>query len=427
MTAKFEYQTSLFKCVQDLLSCLTIALPFIVITIRAQPYNFECNFGSMAMTNEFGVNIPQTCFQSIGHRRCFYTFAPKCVKNTSYAIPLLYDIHDQGSCPVVFAQQSGWFEKASRECFIVVWPTGNNQESISDFPCWQVPGGLVFSGDQETQPCCCRKHGYFLAPEDTNDIEFLRQIAVRVVRDLTINDGINIDTKRIYMTGHGNGCTMAMTMAAVHSDVVAAVCCMAGSVLTPPSPYYIPTPVWNILGEEDTIFPYEGFFQPDFGLVTPDAYDAFQALSEWNGCLLEDEEQPVLEYIPSMNIEIGNNITQKATLRTDRATHCRNGATVELVTISTAGHNLYYNDLSKINVGANSFTNFPWFSAKSSIDATSMAWHFCKAHSRDQEPALTTKIITKRTIIDSSSGGGRRAVSLGFSILSLAYCCFLVL
>lgn len=308
---------------------------------------------------------------------------------------------------------------------------GNNQKSISDFPCWQVPGGLIFSEDEETQSCCCRKHGQFLVPEDTNDVNFLRQSVVRVIHDLKVNDGVSIDSKKIYMTGHGNGCTMAMTMAALSSDMIAAVCCMAGSFLTLPSPNYMPTPIWNCLGEEDTITPYEGFFQPDFGLVTPDAQDAFQALSEWNGCLLPEESPPVVEYIPSMNLDIGNNIIQKATLRTDRALHCQNDATVELVTVSTAGHNLYYNDLNKLIVDEKSHIDFPSFSAKSKVDTTSMAWHFCKAHSRIQAPLLdtisnaagTNETTTKKSEIISSSGEREFFITTLSIVLLTIFCC----
>lgn len=80
----------------------------------------ECDFGAEAFTRRFGSDIPQTFFQTDGHRRCFYTFVPDCAKGK---VPLVYDIHDARDCPVHFAEKSGWLEKARDECFVVVWPT----------------------------------------------------------------------------------------------------------------------------------------------------------------------------------------------------------------------------------------------------------------------------------------------------------------
>lgn len=88
--------------------------------VDAQPYNMECDFGSHALSTHFGVDIPQTCLQTDGHRRCFYTFVPECADGQ---VPLVYDIHGAQDCPVRFAEKSGWFEKAREECFVVVWPT----------------------------------------------------------------------------------------------------------------------------------------------------------------------------------------------------------------------------------------------------------------------------------------------------------------
>lgn len=101
-------------------ACRLTAVALLLLSVDAQPYNMECDFGAEAFTRRFGSDIPQTCFQTDGHRRCFYTFVPDCAKGK---VPLVYDIHDARDCPVRFAEKSGWLEKARDECFVVVWPT----------------------------------------------------------------------------------------------------------------------------------------------------------------------------------------------------------------------------------------------------------------------------------------------------------------
>lgn len=227
--------------------------------------------------------------------------------------------------------------------------------------------------NEETLPCCCNRNSRDLQPDATHDAEFLRRLAKLVVDRVPemTNNQTSIDTKRIYMSGHSNGCTMSLAMAAMHSDLVAAVCCMAGSFITPPSMDYIPTPIWNIVGEEDDLMPYEGFFQPNYGLVFPDAQASFQSMADSNGC---SDVQRSEEEISDMTI-----MGKKGVIHTDRALKCFEDATVEFVTISTAGHNLY----------PTMEEHHPFFAARTTVDTTSMAWDFCKSHSLSEQPVLT--------------------------------------
>jgi hypothetical protein len=117
--------------------------------------------------------------------------------------------------------------------------------------------------------------------------------------------------------------------------------------------------------------PYEGFFQPNYGLVFPDAQASFQSMADLNGC---SDIQRGEEEISDMAIMGKNGV-----LRTDRALKCFEDATVELVTISTAGHNLY----------PTMEEHHPFFAAQTTLDTTSMAWDFCKMHSLSDQPVLT--------------------------------------
>eukprot|EP00540_Astrosyne_radiata_P003822 CAMPEP_0116855596 /NCGR_PEP_ID=MMETSP0418-20121206/19377_1 /TAXON_ID=1158023 /ORGANISM="Astrosyne radiata, Strain 13vi08-1A" /LENGTH=479 /DNA_ID=CAMNT_0004488769 /DNA_START=203 /DNA_END=1642 /DNA_ORIENTATION=+ len=164
------------------------------------------------------------------------------------------------------------------------------------------------------------------------------------------------------MAGHSNGCMLAMAMAALQSDIVAAVCCHSGSVLTEPSPDYIATPVWRIHGSIDVTVPYGGRFIDDrnvqvfTGAIEGHRYWAEEA----NGCQKALETERFVR-----NFNVGN-------IR--RYTDCTNGADVELVTVTGGGHNPY-----------KKLIDFP---LPTTFDTTAWAWDFCSSYSSSEEPIL---------------------------------------
>ena len=94
----------------------------------------------------------------------------------------------------------------------------------------------------------------------TDDPSFLRQVAALTVRDVPLktSNEATIDTRRIYMAGHSNGCMAAIATATLHSDMVAAVGCHAGTALAAFPDSYKPTPMWLVHGMEDDTVSFDG-------------------------------------------------------------------------------------------------------------------------------------------------------------------------
>ena len=97
-----------------------------------------------------------------------------------------------------------------------------------------------------------------------DDVGFLRSAITTVLAAHS-----NIDSSRVYFSGHSNGCMMAQRMAYEASDLVAAVGCFAGylsmtsswqTTISTPSGY-TPTSVMFIQGTSDSSVQWSGAFR----------------------------------------------------------------------------------------------------------------------------------------------------------------------
>ena len=188
------------------------------------------------------------------------------------------------------------------------------------------------------------------------------------------NTTVQIDRARVYMAGHSNGCMTSLTMAALYSEEIAAVCCHAGALVTPiPAASYSAVPVWMAHGMLDSTFAYKGASLLDMGpfgnFGTWPTVDAMNYIADQNECdaevhddeLYEDEE------------EDGAGGVGKVYKRTN----CTNTADVELVALYDVGH-------------------FPYSAAiiesfgetRATIDTTQLAWEFCSSHSKPNTSIL---------------------------------------
>ena len=120
-------------------------------------------------------------------------------------------------------------------------------------------------------PSCCCGNNWPVTIRTTDDMSFLRNVAALTVEKVPITSSSNsvaIDTKRIYMVGHSNGCIASIGMGMMHSDLVAAVGCHSGTTFrdfptgadskqkchyTYP---YIPTPMIMVHGKKDNVVDY---------------------------------------------------------------------------------------------------------------------------------------------------------------------------
>ncbi|KAL3910003.1 MAG: hypothetical protein SGARI_002331 [Bacillariaceae sp.] len=262
--------------------------------------------------------------------------------------------------------------QGSNEPFVLVVPQGTTDASVADQTCWDA-------GD-----CCCNQCvaenpvECFVNPTESSfevvtvpDVAFLQQ----VIADTVAASETKIDTKRIYLAGHSNGCMMAQRFAAEMSQTVAAVCCHSGVRVdnigdgadASSSSSYNPTPVWIVFGDEDNIVPYEG--GGALGANFPSALDNLASWAEANQCT---------------DYAVVNDTS--ATFATHIYSGCAPGntTTVEMVQIFGAGHFPYKE------------TNIPNV-AETDIDTTQLAMEFCFQYSNEAAPVLPPPTTTTTT------------------------------
>ena len=249
------------------------------------------------------------------------------------------------------------------------------------------------SMDYYTSDCCCLALDETAPPPGivpvdpviTDDTTFLRNIAAKIVVDVPkqTNNRVTINTKRIYMAGHSNGCTAGLAMAATNPDMVAAVCCHSPALIAPYDDInheYAnnPVPTWIVHGKQDGTVPYDGWYPrgPQVPLYNPGAKQVNDILAEVNHCDLDDFEMTI-------NPAIAGRRDMQIVTTTTR-TNCRNDATVELVSLELSGHTPYMNAPLFDGGMTKDMDN----AQITTIDTTQLAWDFCSSFERDVEPNL---------------------------------------
>eukprot|EP00567_Pseudictyota_dubia_P018662 CAMPEP_0197433212 /NCGR_PEP_ID=MMETSP1175-20131217/1138_1 /TAXON_ID=1003142 /ORGANISM="Triceratium dubium, Strain CCMP147" /LENGTH=388 /DNA_ID=CAMNT_0042961523 /DNA_START=109 /DNA_END=1275 /DNA_ORIENTATION=+ len=230
--------------------------------------------------NELPPNFARTCVDlgEASGDRCWITYTPPAAAATDSGVPLVVDMHGFTSCAFYNPTYTGWKERADADGFVVVYPQGTANSDVVDATC--------FNAGQ----CCCFKD--FARVDEADDVVFLRKL----VDDTVAKSEVPIDTDRIYMAGHSNGCMMAQRMGAEVSDMVAAVCCHAGVQVAYgtaenfPTVYNGSTSVLTVHGDADDTVPYDGGGFLGFR----GAEDNAALWAEANGCaagpvVIEDE------------------------------------------------------------------------------------------------------------------------------------------
>eukprot|EP00980_Cylindrotheca_fusiformis_P005393 scaffold1147_cov126-Cylindrotheca_fusiformis.AAC.11 len=309
----------------------------------------------------------QTCIESPDFRgeRCFYTLIPDCAGEDS---PLVYDMHAFTGCPSFTVTYSGWKEKAEENCFVVVYPLGTTDPGFVDAPCWGLQGGLQLENGTASPPCCCLKDSVPVPNDDEGP--FLRQVAAVLSRDVPIqtSGNVTIDTKRIYMAGHSNGCMASLYMAGQYSDMVAAVGCHAGIGVSPISEEtYNPRPIAMVHGTIDTALGYNYSVLDLFS-----ALDTYNILSNLNECTTYNET----------TLDNGDDYT--VTLMA--SINCTNNASVVMYAMDNVGHFPYPGE---------EFASFNGPGAAAVVvDTTQWMWDFVKQYSLAESPNLVVTLTT---------------------------------
>jgi len=127
---------------------------------------------------------------------------------------------------------TGLSEKAEKENFFVIYPDGSGAGPVYT---WNAGG---FSERiQKARP---------------DDVKFL----IAVLDDVA--SVVNVDPKRVYATGMSNGAMMCYLLAAEHSDRIAAIAPVAGTMAFDKLALKRPVPVLHFHGTKDTLVPYGG-------------------------------------------------------------------------------------------------------------------------------------------------------------------------
>lgn len=254
-----------------------------------------------------------TCITYGGRERCWYLHVPDGVDPGG--APLVVDFHAFNSCAENNQFYTGWKEIAEKEKLLLVWPQGTEDLAPApyDSPSWnagqccgsagevplQFPEGPAFNIDDE---------GFIVA--------MVEHIA-----------GTNaVDSTRVYMAGHSNGCNMAQRMAERRSSLVAAVGCHAAYLVTAPQVdlptfrrynYTSPVPVIEVHGTDDLVVSYSDFF----------GISAVKNLGRW-AQLNQCQNAPVTTASADGYV-------------TTAVSGCDNDAEVRLLTLPRVGHSPY--------------------------------------------------------------------------------------
>jgi polyhydroxybutyrate depolymerase len=179
--------------------------------------------------------LSKETFMFGGIERIYFLHVPPSYDGNK-PFPLVIVLHGRTQSPLD-AQIYFTTAKSDKEGFIVVYPEGLVHGA--EDTCWNVGSGRY--------------------KFDTDDVGFIRELINR------LEQGYNIDQKRIYVAGGSNGAMMAYLLGAEFSDRIAAIASVAGSigVMTDQGPEQIPEPsqpvsVIIIHGTEDESIPYEG-------------------------------------------------------------------------------------------------------------------------------------------------------------------------
>ncbi|CUU54701.1 polyhydroxybutyrate depolymerase [Parafrankia irregularis] len=221
-----------------------------------------------------------------------------------------------------------WDDAADAGRFLAVFPDGTSRS-------WNAGG-----------TCCGPAAG-----DNVDDVAFLRDVLA------TLGGRIDVDPRRVYVTGISNGGAMAYRMAC-ETDLFAAVAAVSTTMLVDCSSA-AKASVLHIHGTEDKSIRYDGEQGDPFSRRYPgiDGPPVPEVAAAWRA--IDDCPQP--------------SVTVEGVLTTSAAA-CPDGRAVELVTIDGAGHQWPGSDAKPLTqlLGADKPSD--------ALDATTRIWDFFAAH-----------------------------------------------
>lgn len=260
--------------------------------------------------------------------------------------PLLIALHGGSGTGrhMVRLTQGGFDTLSDKDGFVVVYPDGIDKS-------WNDGRSA-----EET--------GYRVHKENIDDVGFISSLIDSLVEKM------NIDQKRVYVTGMSNGATMSYRLACELSDKIAAIAPVTGNLpqnIYPSCSPSRPISVLAINNENDPLMPWAGkditgpFGFKKLGKVLS-TYETVRFWANHNNCSLS----PVITYNQDIDPADGTRIRKEA------YGNGENGAEVILYAIEGGGHTWPggYQYLNERIIGRTS----------RDMDANEVIWEFFKKH-----------------------------------------------
>lgn len=223
----------------------------------------------------------------IGHRR-----------NTQS--PVVIALHGATMNGSMMAWFTGLNRTANQSGFIVVYPNGTGRHASYS---WNAGN------------CCgyAKEHG-------VDDVAFFRILLDDLVQTL------NVDPRRIYVTGMSNGAIMAYRLAAELSDRIAAIAPVSGPLGVQVQQVKRPVPVLHFHGTDDQYTPFLGCKKGISGFEMFSVEHSIQTWVKLNGCQTK---------LPT---EILDESTHDMRITRTTYTSGSHGSEVVLIVIEGGGH-----------------------------------------------------------------------------------------
>jgi polyhydroxybutyrate depolymerase len=264
-----------------------------------------------------------------GVARTFLAYRPP---GLSGAVPLVVMLHGGFGSAAQAERSYRWDAQARVSHFVVAYPDGLHRA-------WNAGGG------------CCGNP----ARTDVDDVGFI----VGVVR--TIEREIQIDPRRIYVTGISNGGIMAYRLAcdtAIFAAIGPDSATELGACHSP-----VPISVIAIHGTADRNIPYDGGPGDGYGHIDGPAVPAL--IASWRR----------IDRCPAPRVSSLGVVTRSVA-------GCPDGRAVELITITGAGHQ-WPGSVSRPFLQHLLHLDPP----STALDATAVIWRFFAAHPRNAQPS----------------------------------------
>lgn len=219
--------------------------------------------------------------------RHYVLYVPPSYDGTT-ALPVVINLHGDGSNAVQQAFVSGFQFKAAAADFITITPDATGTPQTWNF--LPITGGA-------------------------DDIGFIRAALDRTEADLCV------DASRVYATGISSGASMAVRLACSLPDRIAAIGLVAGIWYPSDCPTTKPMPVIEFHGTNDPVAPFAGGVVLAGATPSPDIEDAAAAWANADGCDPDAASDRVA-----------------ANVRTLAYSQCRDNVAVELFIVEGGGH-----------------------------------------------------------------------------------------